>query len=63
MINTKHAAVGSSILAIVDLSTGAYMDNIRVTATSPVPEPSTLVLLSTGLIGLVAYAWRKRRQA
>lgn len=25
------------------------------------PEPSTLVLLSAGLIGLLAYAWRKRR--
>ncbi len=28
-----------------------------------VPEPSTFVLLATGLIGLLAYAWRKRRQA
>jgi hypothetical protein len=27
----------------------------------PVPEPGTLALLSTGLIGLLCYAWRKRR--
>ena len=27
----------------------------------PTPEPGTLVLLATGLIGLLAYAWRKRR--
>jgi hypothetical protein len=26
-----------------------------------VPEPSTLMLLATGLLGLLAYAWRKRR--
>jgi hypothetical protein len=26
-----------------------------------VPEPSTLVLLASGLIGLVCYAWRKRK--
>jgi hypothetical protein len=25
------------------------------------PEPATLVLLGTGLMGLLAYAWRKRR--
>jgi hypothetical protein len=25
-----------------------------------IPEPSTLVLLATGLLGLMAYAWRKR---
>jgi hypothetical protein len=26
-----------------------------------VPEPSTLVMLAAGLIGLLAYAWRKRK--
>ena len=27
----------------------------------PIPEPSALVLLSVGLISLLAYAWRKRK--
>jgi hypothetical protein len=31
----------------------------NVTAT--VPEPATLLLLVTGLLGLLAYGWRKRR--
>ncbi len=27
----------------------------------PVPEPSTLALLVSGMIGLLAYAWKKRK--
>ena len=27
-----------------------------------VPEPSTVILLATGALGLLAYAWRKRRR-
>jgi hypothetical protein len=35
-----------------------YIDNVRLSA---VPEPSTFILLTSGLIGLLAYAWRKRK--
>jgi hypothetical protein len=35
-------------------------DSVSLTAT-PAPEPSAIVLLATSLIGLLAYAWRKRK--
>lgn len=37
-----------------------YFNSVQF-ETSPMPEPSTLSLLSGGLVGLLAYAWRKRK--
>ncbi len=31
------------------------------TGPNPIPEPSAIALLTTGLLGLLAYAWRKRK--
>ena len=35
-------------------------DNVNITI-ADVPEPSTLALLAAGLIGLLAYGWKKRK--
>ena len=39
----------------------ALMGHVTLTQTSPIPEPGTVVLLATGVFGLLAYAWRRRK--
>lgn len=60
-MTAAQAAAGS--LFVVQGIGGAggancYLDNLTITS---VPEPTTLALLATGMVCLVAYAWRKRK--
>ena len=55
-----YAPVVNTTLGINNF--GYYIRDYQFSITvSSVPEPNTFVLLATGLIGLLAYAWRKRR--
>jgi hypothetical protein len=44
------------------LGAGVYATDARLDMT-PTPEPSMLVLLASGLIGLSAYGWRRRTKS
>jgi hypothetical protein len=65
--NTKHhsgtvgVAVGDVLRIGFVQCNGTYITDVRLDVSPTVPEPSTLVLLASGLIGLLAYAWRKRK--
>ena len=52
--NGNFQLVGGLSLQDGNVLTGSGM------TTSDIPEPTTLALLATGLLGLLAYAWRKR---
>jgi autotransporter-associated beta strand protein len=48
--------VGSSLGGLLGLSVGGMSQSMNV-----VPEPGTLALLGAGLLGLLVYAWRRRK--
>ena len=58
----RTEASGTTAWSAFQLESGsASYSNSTVYADGQIPEPSTLVLLTVGLFGLLAYAWRKRK--
>ena len=49
----------------VEYASGLLLDDISIPAfndTSTVPEPGSVALFGTGLLGLIGYGWRRRKQ-
>jgi predicted MFS family arabinose efflux permease len=56
VLNSSATSVGSFYLSTS--VGGVAFDNLSV---STVPEPSAVLLMAMGLVGLLAYAWRKQK--
>ena len=59
-------SVGRDLSQAVTIAIGAggnvqyVLDSVSLSS-AVIPEPGAFMLLATGLIGLLAYAWRRRR--
>jgi len=52
---------GTSAPSTINLATAARIGAPVLLTVVTIPEPGTLMLLGTGLLGLLCYAWRRRR--
>jgi hypothetical protein len=63
-VSTTYSGAAGKYLSIslADLASPAWADFDHCVLTiTPIPEPSIMLLCVSGILGLVAYAWRKRR--
>jgi hypothetical protein len=57
---TGYGTGGVGALGTFSVAVGGDGNDVMLNW-APVPEPATLLLLATGLLGMVAYGWRKRK--
>ena len=66
LVDVSHTAVLSLTLPeglSFTSDSGVFLTQSPSEVPSAVPEPGTVGLLSTDLVGLIGYGWRRRKQA
>jgi len=60
---TDHLVMGENLIAVMAHDSNGASEglSLHIIGTA-IPEPSTLLLLCIGVVGLLAYAWRRRRR-
>jgi threonine dehydrogenase-like Zn-dependent dehydrogenase len=62
MVDTTLWSISDAVIDYYDPVTGDIVELYGKASHPGVPEPTTLLLLGCGLVGMAAYGWRRKKK-